>query len=257
MQDFLRVLITEAGDLACQYFTRGVTFSEKTNRSDLLTEADVSVNDFIVKKIQATYPTHHIHSEEMSEDVNPGAEYEWVIDPIDGTRNFALGIPFWAILIVVLKTGEPWLAAIYNPVAKQLFFASRGQGGWLNQARLRVNDVDSFAHSFGVMYCNTQAPFEARYRQASRKLLSETSAWLHNYGSMLITVYLASGGVDFYATNCGFDHDYLAPALICSEAGALVTDSDGQPWRRGRRDIVMANPQLHPKILALWRDNQP
>ena len=70
---------------------------------------------------------------------------------------------------------------------------------------------------------------------------------------MLSAGYLAKGGVDFMMGNAGLDWDYLAPFLICEEAGAVVTDSDGNPWKRGRQDFVIANPNLHQKVLELFK----
>lgn len=93
MDTFLKDIIKEAGQIAKGYFDKGVSHEEKSHVADLLTEADLAVSDFLVKKIHETYPDHHIKSEELGEEINPGAEYEWVIDPIDGTRNFAMGVP--------------------------------------------------------------------------------------------------------------------------------------------------------------------
>jgi myo-inositol-1(or 4)-monophosphatase len=92
--------------------------------------------------------------------------------------------------------------------------------------------------------------FVDQYREAARKLLMETS-WLQNLGSLATVGYVASGGMDFLLANCCSDHDYAAPALIAAESGALVTDSEGNPWKLGRRDIVISPPELHPHLLRL------
>ncbi|KKW42468.1 MAG: Inositol monophosphatase family protein [Candidatus Magasanikbacteria bacterium GW2011_GWA2_56_11] len=253
MQDFLHTTIRAAGAIARDYFVRGVTHSEKTSVADLLTEADVAVSDYLIAQIQANYPDHQIHSEERAADINPGARYEWVIDPIDGTRNFALGIPFWAPLVAVIKDGKPFLAAIFNPMSDQLFSAAQGGGAYLNGQRIQVNGVDTLEHGFGVIYRRSGFPRVERYIRAMDELNRASTTWLHNYGSMVAAAHLASGGIDFYLSNSGFDHDLLAPALICSEAGAVVTDADGNPWTREHHDIVIANPRLHPKVLALLK----
>lgn len=253
MRDFLQTIIKEAGVLAKEYFIRGVSSSEKSNRADLLTEADLAVNNFLIKKIQDHYPDHHIHSEESPEDINPGAEYEWVIDPIDGTRNFALGIPFWCQLVAVMRAGKPYLGAVYAPISDTLFFGEADHGAYLNGNKISVNSVGTLDHAFVAMYRNPFQQYNDRFSDALDKLNKEHTSWQHNYGCMLIACYVATGGVDIYAVNAGKDHDYLAPALICAEAGAIVSNCDGEPWTRGRPDIVIANPFLHKKVLELLK----
>lgn len=258
MQNFLKTTICAAGQLAKEYFDAGVTHRTKEHLGDLLTEADVAVSKFLVDKIHHQYPDHHIHSEEMANDINPGAEYEWVIDPIDGTRNFAMGVPFWCVIIAVVKNGETNLAAVYNPIADVLFFAEKGKGAFLNDKKISVNNTDSLDYSFGCFNRANEGGIYGdrveRYVVGAVRLVRETTAWIHNYGSgALAMCYLARGGIDFAAGNAGLDWDYLAPFLIAEEAGAIVTDSDGNPWMRGRQDYVMANANLHPKVMALFR----
>lgn len=253
MHQYLKQIIVEAGNMAKDYFLKGVTFKTKTNLGDLVTVADVAVSEFLTKKILAKYPTHQIHSEEVKDDINPGAEFEWIMDPIDGTRNFAKGIPMWCVMVAVYQNQEPLFAAVYNPVSSELFFAKTGEGATLNGMPLKVNDVSSLDYGFGSFSRGLHTTHEANYRKMSDRLNNETTVWVHNFGTMLGACFVAAGGVDFFAINAGLDHDYAAPVLICKEAGALVTDSDGNPWQRGRRDIVIANPKLHPKILELLK----
>lgn len=253
MQDFLKLTIKEAGGIAKEFFHQGVSHRAKSTLGDLVTDADIAVSNFIIEKIHERYPDHAIHTEEEGDDINPGAQYEWVIDPIDGTRNFAMGISFWCVMVAVLKDSELYISAIYNPLADELFFAEADKGAYLNDERIFVNKVDSLDHGFGIAIRVKGSDKEQEFREVLAKLNLETSAWLHGFGTMLATCHLANGGVDFFVSNCGFDHDHLAPALICSEAGALITDSDGNKWTRYRRDIIIANPNLHPKLLELFK----
>ena len=252
MQNFLKQTIRSAGTLAKEYFDAGVTHRTKTHLGDLVTDADIAVSNFLVGEIQKKYPDHQIHSEEMKDDVNPGAEYEWVIDPIDGTRNFAFGIPMWCTLMAVMKSGEPYLAAVYNANADELFFAEADLGASMNGMPIHVNETDKLDHGFAVLTraWNDNAKGYARMMD---RITNETTCWMHNFGTMLGCCFVASGGADFYAGNSGLDHDNLAPALLCKEAGAVVTDSEGKPWRRGRSDLVIANPKLHAQVLELLK----
>lgn len=243
--------------MAKDYFHKGVTYTTKSTLSDLLTEADIAVSDFLVNAIHKEYPGHHIASEELKEDVNPGADFEWVIDPIDGTYNFAHGIPMWCHLIAVMKDGEGYLGAAYNPIASELFFAEEGRGATLNGLPIRVNEKESLDYAVGSFSrAHVEGVYGAcieRYRHALDRLNHETSAWMQHFGTVLGACYVASGSIDFFMQNSGLDHDYLAPVLMCREAGAIVTDSDGNPWKRGRQDIVIANPKLHPWLMELFQ----
>lgn len=252
MKDFLLDLIQEAGSIAKGYFERGVAHTTKSNLGDLLTEADLEVSRFLVDKIHAQYPDHQIHSEEMKDDVNPGAEYEWVIDPIDGTRNFAMGIPFWCHLIAILKNGELYMSAVYSPIANELFFAEVGQGAFLNGKQIHVNSVEKLDYCFAVVSRNPSDDM-GDFSSFMHRLLHTTTAWIHQFGSMLSLCHLAMGGIDFVAMNTGKDHDYLAPTLICREAGAIAVDSTGAPWTRYRRDYVLANPKLLPQVMEIFQ----
>ena len=149
MKDFLRDITVRAGALSQEYFDKGVTHETKSAISDLVTEADIAVSDFLVKKISEQYPDHQITSEERDQSINPGAEWEWVIDPIDGTRNFAMGVPLWAILVTVVYRGETFYAAAYNPVAGEMFMAEKGKGATMNDMPIKVGDKKSLEHSAG------------------------------------------------------------------------------------------------------------
>jgi len=254
MKDFLKTIIKEGGQIAKEYFEKGVHYTTKKHLGDLLTEADTAVSEFLVGKIHEKYPDHHIMSEELEEDINPGAEYEWVIDPIDGTRNFANGIALWAVMIAVIKDGEQYLGAVYDPLADELFFAEAGHGASLNDMPISVNDVDSLDHAFSVsVRTDRDSSTSAKYRKLLTNIVQNTNVSMGNHLCALGMCYLAAGGIDFFVSNAGYDYDWLPVTIIASEAGAVVTDSDGNPWRRGRMDLVAANPKLHPKVMELFK----
>ncbi len=257
MEDFLKQIIKEAGDLSKEHFEKGVTFKTKSNLSDLLTEADIAVNDFLIAKIKEKYPDHLITSEETDPIGPADAEYEWIIDPIDGTRNFAKGIPIWCEIVAVVKNGEPYLGAVYYPMANELFFAKKEAGATLNGLPITVSDKDTLDYACGSFSSMGEEvpPYGAKipeYKKFLDNLNHKTNTWRHHFGSMLGMVYVASGGFDFFVQNAGLDHDYVGPVLIAREAGAKVTDSEGNEWMRGRQDIVVAPPALHDKLMELF-----
>lgn len=146
----LKSTLHDAGALAFNYFRKGVTHTLKSNLADVVTEADVAVERLLIERIQAAYPDHHIRSEEMKEDIDPGAAFEWMIDPIDGTRNFAFGMPLWCHVIGVVKEGEPYLGAVYNPIANELFFAEKGKGATMNRLPIRVSNKATLDFACGA-----------------------------------------------------------------------------------------------------------
>ncbi len=250
MEKFLRELLGEAGVIAKKHYLTSLNIRTKSQIGDLLTDADLEVSKHLVDRIHAAFPEDHIHSEEMAEDINPGAEIEWVIDPIDGTRNFAGGIPGWCHMLAVLRRGELIYSAVYEPLGEAFYFAEAGKGAFRNGISIRVNRVESLNRALGVFVCDPIGSHFHRFLEGSRRFL-ELSGWMKNLGSMFGGCCLASGGVDFLINNCGLDHDYLPIVLICRESGAVVTDSDGADWQRGRKDIVIANELLHPQVLEL------
>ncbi|MEK9157230.1 MAG: inositol monophosphatase, partial [Patescibacteria group bacterium] len=132
MNDFLKDIIKQGGAIAKDYFLKGVTFKTKSHLGDLVTVADQEVSDFLIKKIQEKYPDHGIYSEEQKDILNPGSDYLWMIDPIDGTRNFANAIPMWCSMVALFYRKELIMSAVYNPLSDELFFAEKGKGASIN-----------------------------------------------------------------------------------------------------------------------------
>lgn len=260
MEKFLQTIIKEAGKIAREYFFRGVAYTTKSTPSDFLTEADVAVSSFLVEKINREYPTHHIKSEELSDDINVGAEYEWVIDPIDGTKNFAFGIPFWGVMVAVLQNGQTIMSAVYHPIPDELFFARRDGGAFVNGTKIMMSPKDSLDRAYGLFHRGAPngpyGDYFERFREAQVRLSLETNASAAAFGCSAALTYLAKGAFQFAAGNTGLDWDYLPTFLICQEAGAIITDSDGNPWQRGRQDFLMGNRDTHTQLLKMFQPQE-
>lgn len=259
MDKFIQQLAREAGEMGKEYFYGGVSHTAKEGKYDLLTEADNALSEFIVSKIQETYPDHHVFSEEMDEQINKGAEYEWVIDPIDGTYNFAHSMPMWAVMITLVHKGDAIMAVIYFPMSDRLFFAEKGKGTYLNGEKVSLSKETDFNDSTGIVYrCPPHPTYGEKnelYRKVTAKIASDTDIRMCNYAGICVVSYVASGSFDFAFANGGMDWDLLPIMLICSEAGAICTHSDGSPWQRGRQDYVIANPTIHPQMIAFIEEH--
>ncbi|NQV12747.1 MAG: inositol monophosphatase [Parcubacteria group bacterium] len=250
MKDFLEQTIREAGEIASDYFAKGVNIAAtKLDPDDVVSEADKALSKFFTEKIREKYPEHGIQDEEQEDVINPEAEYRWVVDPLDGSRNFAAGIPFWCHLVALRQGEETILGGIYNPISDSFFLAEKGKGAYLNDSKIQVSEQKEIDYGFGICTRTHRRGRVNLYIKVLSHFASNTKARLGNYSTMLGSCYVATGGVDFIVTNGGVDHDYFAPVLLCQEAGAKVTDSDGNPWQAGRSDLVMANPTLHDKIM--------
>lgn len=258
MEMFLHTIIREAGRMGLSYFDKEFEVEVKSEPFDLLTEADTAINDYLSKIIRETFPTHSITSEELEYHDGEGAyEYEWVIDPIDGTYNFAHGVGIWAVVIALLKDGEPLYSAIYFPVSNQLFYANE-TGTYLNGKKLSVtHNTKSLAEAHtqtfaGKCYGGYGVEVE-KFQKAKIALASAEQVGARHLGHSAALCFMLSGYVDAAFGNCGLDWDYLATFHILRQAGVMVTDSEGKQWERGRQDYVVAvNEGLHTEMLSFF-----
>lgn len=160
-------------------------------------------------------------------------------------------------MVAVLRNGERYLASVYFPLSDELFFAERGKGATMNEHKISVSNREVLDRALGNMFrASPGGPYGEhfeRYRHALTRIILETNVGMRGFGSSAALCYIANGAMDFAIGNAGLDWDYLPTTLICEEAGAVVTDSDGNPWQRGRQDYIIANPNLHPKILEYFK----
>ncbi|KKS53304.1 MAG: Inositol-phosphate phosphatase [Candidatus Magasanikbacteria bacterium GW2011_GWD2_43_18] len=257
MKDFFMQILREAGKIPLQYVEDDFVVKEKTDPFDLLSAADVAVHEFITKQIALRYPDHQITSEEGKIE-KEHFEYEWIIDPIDGTYNFVHGNPLWAVVLCVLRNGEIVYSGVFFPVSNQLYFAD-DSGAYLNNKKIHVVDTKEIKHS--VASIQAVAPF-GPYGIKYEQFLKAKLTYIEKFGKREFSYFspadymsVATGMFDFMASNAGLDWDKVPQKHICEKAGAVVTDSDGNPWQRGRQDIIIsATPELPEQVLALFRE---
>jgi myo-inositol-1(or 4)-monophosphatase len=202
-----------------------------------------------MEAIKAAYPDHGIVSEE-SEGYNLDAEYVWYIDPLDGTKNYASGTPLFGINIAVAQKGVLKHAAIYMPALNELCYAEDGKGAFINDVQIRCSEKKDWP---GVYGCGPMKFTDNN--MAFLKALSDLSgntAWVNGIGcAVACGMWTAAGRRDFYLGSSSNSWDYAAPALVCKEAGCIVTNIKGEEWKPGDRGLVAANKHLHPKLLEI------
>ena len=245
--------VLEAGRIQLSFFRSGVRIDKK-GTIDIVTEADVAVEQMFRALIAERFPTHAVVAEEMGQGGAHDATHEWVFDPIDGTTNFAHGIPFFCASLALEVNGIAQVAAIYDPTRKELYTAERGVGAWLNGEPLRVS---STAALIDAVVC-TGFPYSIlEEREAPVALFGRflgTSRAVRRFGSAALDLaYVASGRLDgFYETSLN-RWDIAAGALLVEEAGGRVTAYGGGPFSARSGEILASNGPLHEAMQAVIR----
>lgn len=246
-----------AGELAAARFRTDVEVSLK-GRANVVTDVDLASERLILDYVGREYPDFGILSEE-SDPVPGAAPYTWVVDPIDGTRNFAEGIPHFCVVVAIAAGDEVVAGVTYDPVRDELFAAQKGQGAYLNGQRIRVSDRADLGD--GVL------GFDLGYDFGSAKLLLEmaagiwprTQAYRLMGSSALSIAYTACGRIDLYFHHSLSSWDIASGILLAREAGGQVLDratlQDATLFSPG---LIISSPDLVAQFLAMtdgaaWR----
>ncbi len=243
---------TEAsGKILQQYFNGPFEVSSKSTVNDLVTEVDKKSETAIINIIRETYPDHFILSEEVGE-IKTDSSVKWIIDPIDGTVNYANGIPICCVSIGVEKDGEMVLGAVYNPFMNELFLAEKGQGATLNGKPIHVSTkaevsksclVTGFPYQWQDMPNNPLVVFE--------RIIKEGIP-LRRLGSAAIDLcWVACGRFDGFYEHHLQAWDSAAGYLIVEEAGGKVTDFSGNRFSPYQKKILATNGHIHSALLDL------
>jgi myo-inositol-1(or 4)-monophosphatase len=248
MENFIQKIGREAGKLTLKYFKKAeVQYTKSRNIADVVTQADLASNKFIVDAIKKKYPAHGIISEEL-DDFQKDAGRVWIIDPLDGTLNFSKGISTYAILIAFAKKGEVKLAVVYDPVHDDMYFAKYGRGAYLNKIKITCSQEREVGATTGCASSYFDEK-EARILNSIRRSTDRKYFYLTCLLSIgICAAQTASGKRDWLFSLKGEIWDYAAPSLILKEAGCKVTNIKGKPWKLNDQTMLAANPTLHHKL---------
>lgn len=248
----LERMARQAGQILSQGYEKENQVSYK-GVIDLVTEIDRASEEFLLGEVSRLFPSHNVLAEESGLTTNGSTEHLWYIDPLDGTVNYAHGIPLFCVSIAYARQGQVVLAAIYDPLRDELFTAERGKGSYLNGSRrLQASSQAEMQKSLLV----TGFPYDAwnteRDNFANFVRFSKMSQGVRRLGSAALDLcYVAAGRFDGYWEISLKPWDLAAGALIAEEAGAKVTNvAGGSDYLHPPQSIVSANPALHAKILA-------
>ncbi|MBZ0293426.1 MAG: inositol monophosphatase [Anaerolineae bacterium] len=241
----------QAGQEVMRYFNQPHELETKGSAFDFATEADVASERLISDALLAAFPDHHLVGEEGGGRGAPAesAEYFWFVDPIDGTSNFASGIPFFSISIALTdRAGDLLVGVVYNPVAQKVFSAERGQGATLNGQPLQVSGntaLDQAMLCSGFPYDRSNPRYNINRWMAFLPL----ARGLRRFGSAALELcWVAAGRLDGYWEGPLNYWDYYAGMLIVQEAGGKVSDyAGGKP----QAEILASNGHLHDQMLQI------
>lgn len=256
LKEVLYEATREAGKIISDYFQGSFTVDNKEGINNLVTEVDKHSEKRIIEIIRKHYPTHSIISEEVGEMIQD-SPYQWIIDPIDGTVNFAHGIPLCCVSIGLKHNDDLILGAVYNPMMNELFFAEKGKGAFLNDKPISVSTKSDFRKACLVTGFPYKWPDSQEHpiRVFERFILEGLP--VRRLGSAAIDLcWVACGRFDgFWEYNLS-SWDVAAGYLIVQEAGGRITNFEGDPYSVFDKETLATNGHIHEEMLRLIRKKQ-
>ena len=228
-----------------------VEITEK-NHNDFVTQIDKMSEECIITLIRKAYPDHSILSEEIGYQKGSNDTYCWVIDPLDGTRNFMHGFPQFAISIAIMKNNVTELGLVYDPIRQELFTATRGQGAYVNNRRMRISQTQKLSQALiGTGFPFRNKDHTKNYFAALEKVFSQCGDIRRAGSAALDLAYVASGRLDAFWESNLQNWDIAAGALMIKEAGGIVCDFQGGETYLENGKIIAGNPKILKELIGL------
>ena len=252
MLNFAIDMAREAGHLMMQKL--GAAKVSYKGDIELVTEADLASEKLIVEKIQSYHPQHGILAEESGEAVLVGgkrSEWKWIIDPLDGTTNYAHGYPCFCVSIALERSGVLEIGVVYDPMRNEMFAAERGQGATLNDRKIRVSSVDELSQA---MLC-TGFPYNVRERPDFARgftvFTMNAQAVRRDGSAALDLAYVACGRFDGFWEDGLSPWDVAAGALLIMEARGRITNFKDEPVDIYNEQVLASNGLIHEAMMRL------
>lgn len=250
MSPFLKTAIeaAEAAQKVIKKYYAGEFEIEIKPDETPVTIADIETEKAIKKIILDAFPDHGFYGEETGK-VNENAEFNWLIDPIDGTKSFVRGYPFFSTQIALMRNGELILGVSNSPEFNEMAYAEKGHGAWLNGKEMKVSDINSIKQSTLSMG-NLSSIAQKPQWQNLGKLVSSVNR-VRGYGDFYHYHLLASGKIDIVLESDVNILDIAALALIVREAGGIFTDLEGNELTLDTTTVLASSSEnLHAKVLS-------
>ncbi|XOZ33004.1 inositol monophosphatase family protein [Halomonadaceae bacterium KBTZ08] len=258
--EFAEETAQQAGELIIQQRRQGGLEHDYKNATELVTQADIQADTFITQRIQASFPDHRILSEEAMPDLTQAENLDtplWIVDPIDGTVNYAYGHDQVAVSIAYAEQGRVRTGVVHCPFQRETFMATHGQGAWLNRMPIEVSGATNLRQSLiatGFPYGKEQIPTLIRRLE---RVLTQCRD-IRRIGSAAADIcWVACGRLDGYYESVS-PWDFAAARLIALEAGATCGHfsqvPDGYPEDLWGRDLIITSPGIHAALKELLPD---
>lgn len=239
-----------AGELLMRYYNRDKSIQSKGDSWNLVTKVDLESEELIVRHLKEAFPDYAIFAEETGQSTQ-SAELTWVIDPLDGTNNYAHRFPMFSLSIALYRAGHPQLTVIFDPLHDELFHAVLGGGAFLNDEPISVSAVTDLEKSLlatGFYY--ERGELMKRTLRQIEAFLTHPINGVRRCGSACLDLCnVAAGRLDgFWELNLG-PWDYAGGVLIVTEAGGKVSAVDGGPFDLMMKNVLASNGHLHQPML--------
>lgn len=246
-----RTAARTAGDILQDYFRNGVQMRTKSASVDLVSDADVNAERAIADVIQNAFPGHSIlGEEENSDDVN--ADHLWVVDPLDGTTNFAHGVPHFAVSIGYYVNGQANTGVVFNPMTDDWYWAEHSKGAWHNDVRLHVSDdTDLSTALLGTGFFYDRGNMMRATLASIDRLFQQQIHGIRRFGTASLDLAMVASGrlAGFFEYQlCPWD--FAAGRLLIEEAGGRVTTCSGDVIPMDKTSFCATNGRIHEEMLS-------
>ncbi|MGH7863282.1 MAG: inositol monophosphatase family protein [Candidatus Dormibacteraceae bacterium] len=254
---FARDLAIRAGEVVLGHFGTGFAVQMK-GWADPVTVADRESEALIRGALSRRFPNDGLDGEE--EGRRPGSSGRvWLIDPLDGTADFAGGLPIFAVVLTLVDAADPTVAFLnvtYDPVRRETFHAVKGEGAYLDGQPIRVASSEDLAGALVHLHFSNQRNVWETSMELTRRVTAVAPHARNLGSSALAQAYVAAGRLDGHVKVTSGAYDIVGGNLLTGEAGGVVSDLNGAPWTF-RGSLLAASAALHPKLLDLTRGLSP
>ena len=247
--NFIRQLAYDAGKVTLEYFNKGIQHDMKADATPV-TIADRSAEEFIRREIEKTYPAHAIVGEEYGEKAGEGNPFRWIIDPIDGTKSFIKGVPFYSVLIGLEIEGVARVGAACFPALDEVLYAADGLGAWCNDRRVHVSDVDDMKKA--VFTFTSWSGFRTKKRLDIFENLHRDCFIGRGWGDAYGVYLVATGRTEIHVEPVVALWDVAPFPPIFREAGGYFGSWSGEEGHT-HGEALATNAALKPRVLELIR----
>jgi len=241
----------QAGSILLRYFNHvdSIKVTQKS-RNDFYSEVDRAAEDAIISTLRQSYPDHAILAEESG--AHDGNDFQWIIDPLDGTTNYLHGFPQFGVSIALKHRGVLESAVVYDPLTNELYTADKGNGAYLNERRLRVTTPKTLVGALigtGIPFRDQR--FVKNYLGMLQGMIADTAGIRRPGSAALDFAYLAAGRIDGFWELGLSQWDFAAGALLVKEAGGTVTDLSGGDRYLEIGNVIASNVILHQEMMKV------